>query len=77
MDASLTIIPAFNPMGGGMHWIIILVVVVLLFGKRLPEILRGLGGSVREFKKGLDHDEAPPAAPPTADKIPEQSGQHK
>jgi sec-independent protein translocase protein TatA len=77
MDASLTIIPAFNLMGGGMHWVIILVVVVLLFGKRLPEILRGLGGSVREFKKGLDHDEAPPAAPPTTDKIPEQSGQRK
>jgi sec-independent protein translocase protein TatA len=77
MDHSLTIIPAFNLMGGGMHWVIILVVVVLLFGKRLPEILRGLGGSVREFKKGLDHDEAPPAAPPASDKIPEQSGQRK
>lgn len=74
MDASLTIIPAVNPMG---MWIIILVIVVMLFGKRLPEILKGLGGSVRAFKKGLEHDEDPPAAPPTADKIPEQSSQRK
>jgi TatA/E family protein of Tat protein translocase len=28
--------------------------MLLLFGKRLPDIMRGLGGSVREFKKGMD-----------------------
>ncbi len=77
MDASLTIIPAFNIMGGGMHWVIILVVVVLLFGRRLPEIMRGLGGSARQFKKGLDTDEQPPADPPAAGKIPEPSSHQK
>jgi sec-independent protein translocase protein TatA len=30
------------------------VVALLLFGRRLPEIMRGLGGSIREFKKGID-----------------------
>ena len=35
------------------HWIIILVVVVLLFGNRLPSIARSLGQSVVEFKKGV------------------------
>ena len=35
------------------HWIIILIVVVLLFGNRLPSIARSLGQSVVEFKKGV------------------------
>jgi len=58
---------AFN-MPGGMEWIIILVIALLLFGKRLPDIMRSLGGSVREFKKGMDVDAptslpAPPSSP--------------
>ncbi len=31
----------------------ILLVGILLFGKRLPEVGRGLGKSIVEFKKGL------------------------
>lgn len=34
--------------------LIILVVVLLIFGpKRLPELSKGLGQSVREFRKGI------------------------
>ena len=37
------------------HLIIVLVVVLLLFGaKRIPELARGLGTGVREFKKGSE-----------------------
>ena len=37
------------------HLIIILVVVLLLFGaKRVPELAKGLGAGVREFKKGAE-----------------------
>lgn len=39
---------------GGMEWIIVLVIGLLLFGRRLPEIMRGLGGGVREFRKGIE-----------------------
>jgi len=35
------------------HWLVIMIVAVLLFGNRLPEIARSLGRSVNEFKRGL------------------------
>ena len=39
--------------GSPWHWIVILVVAVLLFGNRLPEVARAMGRSVKEFKRGL------------------------
>jgi sec-independent protein translocase protein TatA len=38
----------------GSPWqvLVVLVVVMLLFGKRIPELMRSLGSSVNEFKKG-------------------------
>ena len=35
-----------------MHWLVVLVIVVLLFGvKRLPELGTGLGEAISNFKK--------------------------
>ena len=43
--------------------ILIIAVVVLLFGgKKIPELMKGLGGGIKEFKKAAKgEDEAPVA----------------
>ena len=47
------------------HWLIILVVVLILFGgRKIPELMRGLGEGVRGFKEGMSGNH-PPAAPPS------------
>jgi sec-independent protein translocase protein TatA len=39
---------------GAQELLLILVIVIVLFGaKRIPEIARGLGKSMTEFKKGV------------------------
>jgi sec-independent protein translocase protein TatA len=40
-----------------MAWLILLVVVLLLFGSRLPDAMRNLGSSVTSFKKGMKEGE--------------------
>ncbi|HEV2972549.1 MAG TPA: twin-arginine translocase TatA/TatE family subunit [Pirellulales bacterium] len=57
---------AFLP--GGMDMLILLFVVLLLFGNRLPSVMRSLGQGVTEFKKGVagieeDRDEHRPNDP--------------
>jgi sec-independent protein translocase protein TatA len=56
----MTTLFAFFGMG---HWelLIVLVVVLLLFGNRLPGMMRSMGRSVVEFKKGIREDEEDPA----------------
>ena len=42
--------------GFGGHWelIIIFLIILLLFGRRLPGIARSLGQGISSFKKGLN-----------------------
>ena len=36
---------------GGYEWIVVVLVVVLLFGgKKIPELAKGLGKGIKEFK---------------------------
>lgn len=38
----------------GWEWIVIALVVLLLFGgKKIPELMRGLGKGVKSFKQGM------------------------
>ena len=53
------------------HWLVVLAIVLLLFGgRKIPELMRGLGEGIRNFKEGMSgatHTTAPPpqqAAPP-------------
>ncbi|GJM20351.1 MAG: hypothetical protein DHS20C15_02660 [Planctomycetota bacterium] len=49
---------AFLGMPGGMELVIILVIVLLLFGRKIPGLARSLGSGITEFKKGLKDGEA-------------------
>ncbi len=38
---------------GGYEWIVLLVLGLLIFGRRLPEVGRSLGRGIVEFKRGI------------------------
>jgi sec-independent protein translocase protein TatA len=53
------------------HWMIVALVILVLFGgRKIPEVMRGLGQGIREFKEGMKGDQTgqptanPPANPP-------------
>lgn len=51
-----------------MHLLLILIIVVILFGgRRIPELMRGLGTGIKEFKQGMrDEPNTTPPTPPPA-----------
>jgi sec-independent protein translocase protein TatA len=43
-------------MPGGSEWIIIVLAILLFFGgKKIPELMRGIGKGMREFKDAKDN----------------------
>jgi len=71
-------------MPGGSEWILIVLVVLLLFGgKKIPELMRGIGRGMREFndakgnvkneiEEGMKEKDTRPSAPttpPAADNV--------
>ena len=45
-----------------MHLLIIAIVILVLFGgRKIPEVMKGLGQGVREFKEGMRGEPTPPA----------------
>ena len=44
-------------MPSGMEWVVILAVVVILFGgKKIPELAKGIGQGIKNFKKEMKED---------------------
>jgi|SRR5579885_416753 TatA/E family protein of Tat protein translocase len=47
------------------HWLIVLAVVLIFFGgRRIPEVMKGLGEGIRSFKDGMAGGAAPTAMAP-------------
>ena len=47
-------------MPGMSEWIIILLVIVILFGgKKIPELAKGIGKGIKDFKKAMNEDDEP------------------
>lgn len=45
-------------MPGGMEWILIAFVVLLLFGgKKIPELMKGLGSGIKNFKQAVKEED--------------------
>jgi len=44
---------AFFGLPGGSEWIVIAIVGLLVFGRRLPEVGRNIGRSLAQFRRGL------------------------
>ena len=63
---------------GPMELMIVAGVVLLLFGNRLPSVMRSMGRSIVEFKKGINEGDQPDSADKqideAADKTAEPSG---
>jgi sec-independent protein translocase protein TatA len=51
------------------HWLIVLVVVLLLFGRgKIPELMGDVAKGIKSFKKGMTDDETDVADKPGYDK---------
>lgn len=63
---------------GQTELLIVGIVALLLFGNRLPSVMRSLGSGISEFKKGLDdvnreiHREVSTEAPKTPTETPKE-----
>ena len=50
------------------HWIIVLVVVLLLFGRgKIPELMGDMAKGIKSFKKGMSDDDAAADEPKTVE----------
>lgn len=74
----------FAAMLGGWEIVLILAVVLILFGaKKLPELAKGLGSGIKEFKKATREvteeiqNAADDTPPPPPRKLPEATTSHQ
>lgn len=43
---------------GSTELIVVGIVILILFGSRIPQTMRSLGSGLRQFKEGMNTDEA-------------------
>ena len=61
-------------MPGGMEWLLIALVVLLLFGgKKIPELAKGLGSGIKNFKKAAKDDDDEVAETKKVDELEKKS----
>jgi len=59
----------------GLPELLLILVIVLIFfgGRRIPEIMRGLGEGIRSFREGMHGDQPSPGSqPPSGNQPTEQ-----
>lgn len=57
-------------MPGGSEWLVILLIVLVIFGgKKIPELMGGLGKGIKSFKKAMDEPDAIDVTPEKNDEI--------
>ena len=57
------------------HWLVVLAIVLIFFGgRRIPEVMKGLGEGIRSFKDGMSGSSPapPPQTPTPSDKAEEE-----
>lgn len=59
-EGSAVALALFTGAPGWAELLIVLAVLLILFGNRLPSVMRSLGQGITEFKKGIkdDHNES-------------------
>ena len=56
MNILLSLLLGINSIFSAQGLIIVLIVLLLFGGKKIPELMRGLGKGVKSFKDGLNDD---------------------
>ena len=50
-------IPLFMGLGGKEILVIAVIILLLFGGKKIPELMKGIGSGIREFKKSVKDDD--------------------
>ncbi len=60
------------------HILILLLIIVILFGgRKIPEVMRGLGQGIREFKEGMKGEPPQQQNPPSTTTPTQSTPEHK
>jgi sec-independent protein translocase protein TatA len=67
-------LPLFFNMRGAQLLIVVFVILLLFGGKKIPELMKGLGKGVHAFKEGIEEAKAEMDKPIETEKKPEDKG---